>query len=88
MSSISDTRKTEILYNKNLGAVTALPSGTISQQPGVNASAKIIPQLQIFNQNIPSVAPTDMVKDNTFNIVVDPSSTGVNAERWYSASSP
>jgi len=88
MSSISNANKTEILYNKNLGAVTALPNGTIAQQPGVNASAKIIPQLQIFNQNIPSVAPSDMVRDTNFNITVNPSSSGLTAERWYSASSP
>ena len=77
MSSISNASKTEILYNKNLGAVTAVPNGTIAQQPGVNASAKIIPQLQIFNQSIPSVAPTDLVQDTNFNIQVNPTTTGL-----------
>ena len=92
--SLSDAKKIEILYNKNIGVVTTVPDGTVSQQKPNNTLSKIIPELQIFNQNIPSVAPgsttglTDLVEDFSFRRDVNPIGTGIISKRYYSQSYP
>ena len=65
-SSITDSQKTEILYKKILGVATTKPTSILGAEPGTSALPTVIPSLQVFSQNIPSVAPSDLIQDTNF----------------------
>ena len=72
MPAITDSEKIEVLFNKSFGIATTLPNapiGTVSQD---SAAEKIIPASQIYTQEIPSVAPTDLIPDGPFNWPINP----------------
>jgi hypothetical protein len=81
--SLSDAKKIEILYNKNIGVVTTYPGATVNQQKPNNTLSKIIPELQIFNQTIPSTAPEDLEEDEDFRTTVT-SSSSITSKRYVS----
>ena len=62
-ATITDPQKTEILYKKYNSIVDANPGGSYYTEPPVNARPRVYPSVQIFSQNIPSVAPIDLVQD-------------------------
>ena len=55
----SDAQKVEILFKKYSGVADTIPGANIGQEPPVNARAKIVPDVQIFAQSIPTPAPTN-----------------------------
>lgn len=52
-----------VLFKKYSGTVDTTTLNTVNQEPPILASPKIIPSIQIYNQEIPNVAPTDLVLD-------------------------
>jgi hypothetical protein len=54
-----------ILFKKYSGTVDTSVNNTVNQEPPILASPKIIPSLQIYNQEIPKEAPTNLVLDLT-----------------------
>jgi hypothetical protein len=63
MPAITDSEKIEVLFNKSFGIATTLPTATIGQVAQDSAAEKIIPASQIYTQEIPSVAPTDLIEE-------------------------
>jgi hypothetical protein len=55
----------DILFKKYSGVVDTSTLNTVNQEPPVLASPKIFPSLQIYNQYIPPLAPTDLITDFT-----------------------
>lgn len=66
MPAITDSEKIEVLFNKSFGIATTLPTATIGSVSQDSAAEKIIPASQIYTQEIPSVAPTDLMPDGSF----------------------
>ena len=62
----SQAQKVELLFKKYSGVGDAYPGYSVSQEVAVSALPAVIPALQIYAQNIPNVAPTDMVSHGTF----------------------
>ena len=62
----SDPKKIEILYKKYLGVADAKPGTDYTVEALGSARPKIIPNLQVYAESIPSVAPVDLILDNTF----------------------
>jgi hypothetical protein len=71
MPTITDSEKIEVLFNKSFGIATTLPTATIEQVSQDSAAEKIIPASQIYTQEIPSVAPTDL-EEESFNWPINP----------------
>ena len=88
MSSITDTLKTKILYNKNLGVATNNPDLDFASLPSASAYAKIFSGIQILSNKIPAEAPGDLVKDASFSQIIDPQNAAVTCERHYSEKYP
>ena len=81
-TTISNDQKIEIIYNKGVGVPTSLPGRTISQMPSESARPRIIPGLQIFSQEIPKTAPTDLEDfDPHLSQTVNPSGLTFSRQR-------
>jgi hypothetical protein len=57
---------TDILFKKFLGTANALPGTSYAGEAAGSARPKVIASLQVMNQTIPAIAPTDLTTDNTF----------------------
>jgi len=77
----TDQVKVDLLYKKFLGVPDGFPLTSAASEASGSARPRIIPSLQIFQQMIPSVAPTDLTKA-TFTAL-----NGIG-ERWISTSYP
>ena len=62
----SDSTKVDLLYKKFIGVPDAYPGTNPASEASGSSRPRIIPSLQIFQQSIPSVAPSDFVRDTTF----------------------
>jgi len=72
----------EFLFKKFIGTPDGYPGINYAAESSGIARQRIIPSLQVFSQNIPSTAPTDMITDTTFVPTKGPGT------RSYSASTP
>lgn len=80
-SPFTQEQQTTLLYKKYVGSSDAYPAtANYSNEPQSNARQRIYPSIQLCAQEIPSVAPTDLVRDFTF-----PSGNG---QRWTSSQYP
>ena len=106
MSSSND--KLDVLYKKFLGTTFALPPSSSTFGEGTfygagseavgSSRPKIIPYTQLFQQFIPSTAPTDLVRDTTFGSGANGtfaylsgalySASGTSPGRYYSSAYP
>ena len=79
----TDSQKTELLFKKYSGVVNAYPGATVNQEIPVSARPRIIPMLQIYAQDIPVTAPTDLVEDTAWE-----ASHPNRGKRFYSTAYP
>jgi hypothetical protein len=76
--AITQSEILELLFNKSFGVATTLPGGNIVSVAQDNAGEKIIPVSQIFTQEIPTTAPTDLIVDHLYSRPINPSGAEAN----------